>query len=74
MVMRVDGEESEAFRAEQGLCQGCILFLQLFNTYARTSKNSLLKDEKLTYKSFSKSEKLTKIAKMLHIYSILLYG
>ena len=33
MVVRVDGEESEAFQVEQGVSQECILSPQLFNIY-----------------------------------------
>ena len=33
MVVRVDGEEAEAFRAEQGVRSGYILSPQLFNIY-----------------------------------------
>ena len=32
-VARVDGEESKAFRAEQWVRQGCVLFPKLFNIY-----------------------------------------
>ena len=33
MEMRVAGEQSEAFQAEQGVSQGCILSPQLFDIY-----------------------------------------
>ena len=33
MVVKVDGEKFKAFQAEQGMLQGCMLSLQLFNIY-----------------------------------------
>lgn len=33
MVVIVDCGESEVFQAEQGVCQKCILYPQLFNIY-----------------------------------------